>query len=146
MYKKALLPLDGSELAECTLGHAEDLALTGAIEEVTLLHVVEVPERLIENFEPVDIKNELYDKAQTYLSDIESRLTDEGLKVTTALIEGPAAESIIDYSKKNDYDLIIIATHGATGMRNLMFGSVALKVLHHSHTPVMTIRPEACRF
>ncbi len=51
----------------------------------------------------------------------------------------------MNYAEANDVDLIVIATHGYTGMKKLMFGSVALRVLHDSHVPVLLIRSESCR-
>ena len=56
--------------------------------------------------------------------------------------EGDAAQMIIDYVKKNGIDLIVIATHGYSGVRRLMFGSVALQVLHDADVPVLLIRPK----
>ena len=54
------------------------------------------------------------------------------------------ATCIVKYAKDNDVDLIIIASHGHTGINKMMLGSVALEVLHDSHVPVLLIRPEVC--
>ena len=81
-----------------------------------------------------------------YLADVESRLSAEGIKVKTQSLESLRPAKIIsDYVQKMGIDLIIIATHGYTGLEKLMFGSVALEVLHNSHVPVLLIRPESCR-
>jgi len=146
MYKKVLVPLDGSELAECALPHVMNLVKGSVVEEVVLLNVVEIPSiMLAEGFDYVGFKNAQFGKGQNYLADIQSRLSSEGVKVKTAMIEGRAADSIIEYSKDNAVNLIVIATHGYTGMKQLMFGSVALRVLHDAHVPVFLIRPESCR-
>lgn len=153
MYKNVLVPLDGSELAECTLSHVKNLFKDGSVGEVTLLHVVKVdfPWARVELEYPpgIDlnaIRQPLFDKSRKYLADIESRLAAEGIKVKTASLEGTRpADTITDYAHENDVDMIIIGTHGYTGFKKLMLGSVAFSVLHQSHVPVLLIRPESCR-
>jgi len=155
MYKKALVPLDGSSLAECTLSHVKSLIKNGAISEVTLLNVVKVDlpwaEMGSEEFaaKPIDInaiREPLFSASKKYLAYMESRLGSEGIKVETASVEGNRPAYIItEYALKNDMDLIIIATHGYTGLKKMMLGSVASGVLNQSHVPVLLIRPESCR-
>ncbi|OPY08840.1 MAG: Stress response protein NhaX [Syntrophaceae bacterium PtaB.Bin095] len=72
---------------------------------------------------------------------MQSRLRSEGMKVNAEVLEGETAHTIIDYAKENHVDLIVIATHGYKGVKRVMFGSVALKVLHDAHVPVLLIRP-----
>jgi len=146
MYKKGLVPLDGSKLAECALSHVMNLAKGGMIGEVILLNVVEFPSvSVVEGLDFIKLKNAQFSKAQKYLADLQSQIRSEGIKVKAETIEGNAAQSIIEYSKEHDVNLIIIGTHGYTGMKRLMFGSVALRVLHDAHVPVLLIRPESCR-
>jgi len=77
---------------------------------------------------------------------IESRLVSDGIKVKTESLEGNRpADTITDYAKEKSMDLIIIGTHGYTGLKKLMMGSVAFGILHQSHVPVLLIRPESCR-
>jgi nucleotide-binding universal stress UspA family protein len=146
MYDKVLVPLDGSDLAECALPQVMNLANGGMIGEVTLLSVIELSSAWMEEgIDFIAIKNDLLNKADKYLQDLQSQLSSSGVKVKTATIEGHAAESIIEYSKEHDINLVVIATHGYTGMKKLMFGSVALRVLHDAHAPVLLVRPESCR-
>jgi nucleotide-binding universal stress UspA family protein len=146
MYEKALVPLDGSELAECALPHVMNLVKKGVVEEVILLDVVEIPSVLLEEgFDYIGFKNAQFSRAQKYLADLESKLSAEGVKVKTEVLEGNTAHTIIEYAKSNDVKLMVIATHGYTGMKHLMFGSVALRILHDAHVPVLLIRPESCR-
>ena len=85
-------------------------------------------------------------ESRKYLADVESRLASEGIKVKMESLEGNRpADAISDYAQKNGTDMIVIATHGYTGLKKLMLGSVALGVLHESHIPVLLIRPESCR-
>ena len=155
MYKKVLVPLDGSELGECTLSHVKNLAKDGSVGEVTLLNVVkfdipwelgrsENPEGI--HFDINEIREQSFAKSRKYLADKEAQLVSEGVKVNTESLEGNRpADNITDYAQKKDMDLIIIGTHGYTGLKKLMMGSVAFAVLHQSHVPVLLIRPESCQ-
>jgi nucleotide-binding universal stress UspA family protein len=151
MYQKALVPLDGSPLAECVLSHVKQMAKEGLVKEVTLLNVVKVdipwgggeyPERIDLNA----IRKPLFAAARKYLAEAQSKLASEGITAKTEALEGSRpAMTITDYAQEKGMDVIIIATHGYTGMKKLLLGSVAFGVLHQSHAPVLLIRPESCR-
>jgi nucleotide-binding universal stress UspA family protein len=148
MYENVLVPLDGSQLAECALNHVKKLIQAGGA--VTLLNVVDVAIPLADEFQKtIDIniiRKQVRIVSEKYLADTESRLGSEGIRVKTKVLEGnKPAHAITDYAKENGMDLIIMATHGYSGMKRLMLGSVALGVLHESPIPVLLIRPEACR-
>lgn len=155
MYQKILVPLDGSELAECALNHVKKLFQDGPAGEVILLNavVVEIPWRELgaEDGHAIIFDNNAFvktfmDQSREYLAGVKSRLSSEGIRVKTETIESNRPSSTItDYAQKNGVDLIVIATHGYTGMKKMMLGSVALKVLHESNVPVLLIRPEGCR-
>jgi len=146
MYEKVLVPLDGSKLAEGALPHVMNLAKGGMVGEVILLNVFEIPSVWIaEGFDFVNLKNAHYFNAQKYLDDIQSQLSSEGVKVKAEVLEGNIAQSIVEYSKGKDVNLIVMTTHGYTGMKQLMFGGVALRILHDAHVPVLLIRPESSR-
>ena len=154
MYKKVLVPLDGSALAECTLSHVKNLCKDGSVGEVTLLNVVKVDlpwaamgsDQYPKGIDINAIREPLFIASRKYLADIESRLGSEGIKVKTESLEGNRpADTITEYAQKKGMDMIIIGTHGYTGLKKLMLGSVAFGVLHQSHVPVLLIRPEACR-
>ena len=156
MYKKILVPLDGSKLAECALNHVKILFQDGPVGEILLLNVVvtEIPWRELQGaedggqsmvFDYNAFKKPLIDNSNKYLARVQSRLSSEGIKVQTETIDyGEPSHSITDYAQKNSVDLIVMATHGYTGMKKMMLGSVALKVLHESNVPVLLVRPEAC--
>lgn len=150
MYQKVLVPLDGSELAECALNHVKVMAKGGLIGEVTLLNVVKIDapwsELYGKNFDINAMRESFFTSARKYLAGVESRLGAEGIKVKTEVIEANTpADTITEYARKNGMGMIVIATHGYTGMKKLMLGSVAFSVLHDSHVPVLLIRPEGCR-
>ena len=154
MYEKVLVPLDGSELAECTLSHVKNLFKDGSIGEVTLLNVFNFDfpwdqMRSGQKIPHVDfnvIREPFVSKSKKYLADIESRLVSEGIKVKTESLEANRpADKITEYAREKGMDMIIIGTHGYTGMKKLLMGSVAFSVLHQSHIPVLLIRPESCQ-
>ncbi len=156
MYKKILVPLDGSELAECSLNHVINLAKNGAIGEVVLMNVVviELPlgainaedDMIGKGFDYRAYRDAYVNRSQKYLENVRAKLSSEGIKVTTKSVEaGAPAHVITDYASKNGVNLIVMATHGYTGMKSLLLGSVAFRVLHESPAPVLLIRPEACR-
>ena len=154
MYKSVLVPLDGSALAECTLSHVKNLFKDGSVGEVTLLNVVKVDlpwaimgsDQYPKGFDLNAIREPLFTASRKYLADMESRLGSEGIKVKTESLEGNRpADTITEYAQKKGMDMIIIGTHGYTGLKKLMLGSVAFGVLHQSHIPVLLIRPESCR-
>jgi nucleotide-binding universal stress UspA family protein len=149
MYRKVLVPLDRSELAECSLSHVKDMAKEGSLGEVILLSVavIDIPyEYAKKDFDFSTFWDAQMEKTKVYLAGVQEKLRAEGIKTETVVVEvGWPSQIIIDYADQNSVDLIVIASHGETGMKKLMFGSVALRVLHDSHVPVLLIRPESCR-
>ena len=141
-------------IAECTLSHVKNLFKDGSVGEVTLLNVVKVdlPWGLMGRdrpTKPIDmdaIRKPLFMASRKYLARIESRLSSKGIKVKTESLEGNRpADKITEYAQKKGMDMIIIGTHGYTGLEKLMLGSVAFSVVHQCHIPVLLIRPESCR-
>lgn len=150
MYKKCLVPLDGSALAECALNHVRNLAKEQSIGEVTLLNVVKVdiPWSSVDEkvLDLAAIRKPLFAAAEKYLAGVEKKLAAKGIRVKTAAVEGNRpGETIVDYAEDKRMDLIVIATHGNTGFKKLLLGSVATSVLNHSSVPVLLIRPASCQ-
>ena len=155
MYQKILVPLDCSEAAEAVLPHIKALAKCGALGEVVLLSVVEglaqmhtsgVPDAWVA--ESADIKKfsqTLVTRAKDYLTRVQSELAREGIKAKVEAVEGKAAQTIIDEAKENNCDLIVIASRGSSGLKQIILGSVALRVLHDSPIPVLLVRLESSR-
>ena len=144
MYTHIIVPLDGSKLAESALPEAEKLAsITGA--EIVLLRVIDYSSRdrfgdfgLLYEYEAMakalDEEREL---ATAYLTDVSTRLVD-GIAVSTRLVDGIAAKAIVGVAKPGD--VIVMATHGRTGMRRWFIGSIAEEVLRHASVPVLLVR------
>jgi nucleotide-binding universal stress UspA family protein len=146
MYRKIMVPLDGSALAECVLPHIEAIAGGCPVRELVLLRIVE-PERVYSvSNSPIDPnlaaarESERKLEAENYLLGIAERLDEPGLTCTVKSIVGRVAESLVDYCVENDVDLIIIATHGHSGVTRWVRGSVADKILRSSKIPVLMIR------
>jgi nucleotide-binding universal stress UspA family protein len=150
MYKKVLVPLDGSDFAECALSHLKSLFKDGSVGEVALLNIVtiDIPWGELEgrHFDLEGLRTEVFSTSRNYLAKVSSRLSSEGMKVKTLSVEANRpAETILEYARKNGIELILMATHGHTGFKRLMLGSVTSGVVHQSTVPVLLIRPEACR-
>lgn len=150
MYQRILVPLDGSELAECALSHVKNLVRTGCAREVVLLNVFwALTYPLVAGEPPASYITQIIRSARSaskkYLADVQSRLSADGIPVKTESLEDdrPGA-AISDYAQKNGVDLIIMGTHGYTGLKKMMLGSVAIEVLHNSRVPVLLIRAESC--
>jgi nucleotide-binding universal stress UspA family protein len=149
MYKKILVPLDGSTQAECVIPHLETIAKTGVkdIELISVIEPVELPTRGKIALNEDDLKQiALESKKDThkYLDQVAARLTRSGIKVHPIILTGKPAESLIDYIDSNDIDLVIMATHGRSGLNRLFWGSVAEKVVRSVNTPVLLVKNPAC--
>ncbi|MCX8126416.1 MAG: universal stress protein, partial [Dehalococcoidia bacterium] len=152
MYKKVLVPLDGSELAECTLNEITNLVGDGS--QVVLLQVVEPADTFglaasLEAEAPnldlskIDRQNE--EHARRYLKRMATKLKKKGIEAEVAVVRGKPAEMINEYANSNKVDLILISTHGRSGVSRWAFGSVADKVLRSAIVPVLLITPKGCR-
>jgi nucleotide-binding universal stress UspA family protein len=150
MYKKILVPLDGSDLAECVLPHVESIVRGRGVEEVVFLRVVE-PFQQICDFEGCVTKETMNNidgdnkaSAETYLGQLAKQTKYDGVSVKPEIITGKPAESIADYATKNAMELIIIATHGRSGISRWSWGSVADRVLHSACVPILMVRAPGC--
>lgn len=147
MYKKILAPLDGSKFSECSLEHIRAVATGCHVPEVVLLMVVELPRQPLERGEewPRFVEKKAHAEGEDYLSKLANSLKKEGIAVQTAVITGWPADKILDYADQNQVDLIIMSTHGRSGVTRWVFGSVADRVLRHSKAPVLMVPPPGCR-
>lgn len=167
MYKKILVCLDGSSLAEQVLPYASDEAKRFnsklVLLQVITSRVTIPPVGVGHEFPPVsaagpgygaateatqsiaevemaEIKKE-ENKAKGYLEGIAQNVRTEGVNVETDTVQGEAGESIVNYAAKHEIELIAIATHGRSGLGRAVFGSVADFVLRESGLPILVIKP-----
>jgi nucleotide-binding universal stress UspA family protein len=149
MYKKILVPLDGSQLAECVLPHVEAVAKASQVQEVVFVRVIE-PFRqpggdyIISEKEIARIDAEHKAAAEKYLKELVGRVRLDGIQKRWTLITGGVAESLVDFATKNNVDLIVIATHGRSGVSRWVWGSVADRILRSSCVPVLMVRAPGC--
>jgi len=137
MFKKILVPLDGSELAARVLPQVTDLAKTQDA-QVTLLSVYPDWGKPASEEVKEFIENEVK-KCESYLATAAKELEAQGLKVAAACVKGEPAREIIAYADENGMDLIAMATHGM-GEVAWVLGSVAEKVVSHAPVPVLLFR------
>ncbi len=149
MYNKILVPLDGSTQAECVIMHLEAIARTGVkeIELISVIEPVEIPTRgkiALSEDNLKKITSEAKKDTHKYLEQVAARLTRSGIKVHPIILTGKPPESLIDYIDSNDVDLVIMATHGRSGLNRLFWGSVAEKVVRAVNAPVLLIKNQSC--
>jgi len=140
MINHILVPLDGSTLAECVLPHVLAIA-TSENTRVTLLHVLEPPhakgnEQTIDPLEWHLKKRE----AEVYLDGIARRLREVDRKVENVIMEGLPADCVIDFANDNDITLIILSTHGRSGLSGWNVSSVVQKIILRSFKSTLLIR------
>jgi len=140
MYKKILVPLDGSVLAEKALDHAEKLAETFDAEIILFQVVPFMPIYGDPGLAPFVIDDKQKEAADRYLTTRAEELKKRGFKVTAVVKTGlQVAAEIIDFATGNGVDLIVMCTHGHSGITLWVLGSVARKVLTRAETPILLI-------
>ena len=145
MYKRVLVPLDGSKIAESALEHLKAVAIGCRVPETVLLTAIEP----VQTGRPygtsdewlLDIQKKARKIAEDYINEIAQKLGKEGIKAKTVIVQARPADAILDYATDNGVDLVIMSTHGRSGISRWTFGSVADKVIRYSTVPVLIIRP-----
>jgi nucleotide-binding universal stress UspA family protein len=149
MYKKILAPVDGSDFSECSLEHVRAIATGCHVSQVVLLMVVEPPRgpdvEWLTDAQRRDSETRVHTSANEILSKLAAQLEKEGIAADGVVVSGNPAEEILNYTQKNQVDLIVMSTHGRTGVSRWTLGSVADKVLRHSVVPVLVASPPGCR-
>jgi nucleotide-binding universal stress UspA family protein len=136
-FENILVPLDGSECAEMILPKVEKLA-TDLKANIHLLQVVYA--HTFPGVDPTEAEVAVVRKAEEYLKKIEDQLKAKGFKVDTHVRYGDDAEEILDHASQKDIDLIAMTTHGRSGIKRFLLGSVAEKILRHSPKPIFLVR------
>jgi nucleotide-binding universal stress UspA family protein len=136
-----LVPLDGSSLAASALPTAVDLAKASGA-RLLLLRAAEAPAVL--RGDPTEAQVEVVREAETYLDTMKRRLETEGVRdVEASVWYGPAASSIVEAAATHGVSLIVMSTHGRSGLERLVLGSVAESVLRGTRTPILLVRDGA---
>lgn len=138
MFHRILVPLDGSIVAEAALAHAAAMAdRFGA--ELILLRAVFLPQALA--LDLANAQGALARESEAYLGEMARQLTGPGRRIHTVVRWRPAAEAIIEYAIEQKVSVVVMATHGHTGLEQWPLGSIAEKVLRSMQVPVLLVRP-----
>jgi nucleotide-binding universal stress UspA family protein len=145
-YKKILVPLDGSGWAKRAIPHACDIASANNA-ELILLHVFKPP--TAEYADSVALAGgesqiqQLREQIKQDLIGVRTELRAESFKVRTHVIEGSGVANLIcDYVRDEGIDLVVMSTHGRSGIIRFLFGSVANQVMQCTKVPVLLIHPD----
>ena len=146
-WKTILVPHDFSASANHAAAIARDEAkLHGGT--LVLLHVIDLPHQLApdavivppETGAPISVKQYAIDSAEAHLQDIADRLAKDGVTARGVVVIGAPVDEINRAVERERADLVVMGTHGRTGFRHLVAGSVAERVVRSSTVPVLTIR------
>jgi len=136
---RILVPLDGSELAEAAIARAVEMAASRSF-NLMLMRAAEA--RTLPGTDAIDAQIEAVREAETYLASVKAQLEKQGVqKVEANVWYGPPAAAIIEAAQMYKPDLIVMSTHGRSGLGRLIFGSVAESVLRGTTIPILLIRP-----
>ncbi|MFC7079013.1 universal stress protein [Halorussus caseinilyticus] len=139
MYDRILVPTDGSDPAERAFEQALDLAATYDA-ELHVLYVVDVS-ALAGEFDAVTVVDKLEESGRKITRRLRERAESAGVsRVETRVAEGVPYRAILDYAADHDADLVVMGTHGRTGIDRYLLGSVTERVVRKSDVPVLTVR------
>jgi Universal stress protein UspA and related nucleotide-binding proteins len=142
VFKRIVVAYDGSDHAIKALNTAIELA-KAFNSKLDVVEVVDTAALLGMGFAPVpsDVIAQVYNKAQNDVEQAKKKAQEAGVKdVTSQVLEGDPATSIIEYASKNGADLIVIGSRGLSTFKRLILGSVSSKVVQESRVPVLVIK------
>ena len=139
MFEQILVPLDGSSLAECVLPHVMALAApSGAV--LTLLRVLEQEEPDAPGMaDPIGWQL-AEAEAEAYLQEVANRLGAEGIEAKAVVLTGAPAERVLSFARERDVDLIVLSSHGQSGLSGWNVSSVVQKIILRAPSSVMIVR------
>lgn len=136
-YDKVLVPTDGSEGAEVAVDHAREIA-DKFDAEIHVIYVVDVRASTAGEIWQ-NMIGEFHKIGEKATSEIAETLTEQGLDTVAEVTEGIPHVEIRDYTNQEDIDLVVMGTHGRTGLDRVLVGSTAEKVVRTSEVPVLTV-------
>lgn len=145
-FKKVVVPTDGSAWSERAIPYAVDFARISE-GEVILLHIFTPPMHEFVDTLAIageyELANRIREEIKTHLLALRDEIRAEGISCQLQIIDGVGvAGHICDFVQENKVDLVVMSTHGHSGLVRLLFGNVAHKVMHDLKVPVLVIRPD----
>lgn len=143
MYKKILVPLDGTRYSEAIIPHAQALAKNEGAEIVLLTIPINLSVDFIARNPGLTAKamDETDIATDKYLDGKVAELKKNGAHVSGLIREGLASETILSVAEEIHADVIAMTTHGRTGIKRWLMGSVADEIIHSAHVPVIVVHP-----
>lgn len=141
MYERILVPTDGSDCADEAVSHA--LHLAGRYDAtVHVLFVADTRRAGVSApaISAADVRKALVDRGEDVTADVKRRATEAGVEAVTAVEEGTPSKVIRRYVESEGVDLVVMGTHGRTGLERHLVGSVAERTVRRSPVPVLTVR------
>ena len=139
MFERILIPVDGSEPAR----DAAQLGIDLAVEHDATVHGLYVVEPVtVTEGGAGQVIEAMQETGNEIVSDLAEQAEEKGLQVETDVKTGVAHREILDYAEANDIDLMVVGTHGRTGIGRYLLGSVTEKIVRLSDVPVLTVRPD----
>jgi nucleotide-binding universal stress UspA family protein len=144
MYKKILVPLDGSKRAEAILPHVASMARP--FQAMVLLLKIEEPSLLLGYDEVIDFnlyqqqRDRIREQSEGYLTAIAAGLQNEGIQTAMIVKNGSVVSAILETAEENSVDLIAMASHGWSALPRVFYGSIAAGVLQRIDRPLLVIR------
>ncbi len=148
MYKKILVPLDGSGRAEVILPHVEELAHRCEANVIFLQVIEPVPVQVVPDGYVSDVRvdaasqESVINVSQSYLDGLRGEFRQKGIPAKSLVEQGPVVKTIINVAEREGVDLIAMASHGRSGLSRVFYGSVAAGVLNRVARPLLLIRAE----
>ena len=143
MFKRVLIPLDGSQFAEKVLEELPRVIEPGK-SWIELVGVLEVSRYVasVSEYGPLQVMADVRAQYEAYFLKMRQLLQDRGYWVNTAIVEGDAAEEIINSANVSEADLIAMTTHGRSGIARWTLGSIADRVIQNTVLPVLLVRSQ----
>jgi nucleotide-binding universal stress UspA family protein len=145
IFRKVMVATDGSEQAKKAVDRALEIANVGE-KKLYVVHVIPLGEYYASMPPSVDAEwiqimdEHLRTEGKEAIAYVENAGKDANIEVEPVVLEGNPAHEIIDFAEKNDIDLIVMGTHGKTGLDRFLIGSVAENVIRHSKKTVLVVK------
>lgn len=142
MYDSVLIPTDGSPGAEAAIGHGVNIAEKyGAT--VHALYIIDAGDPSGSSTEQLEnLETELQEQGEESAETVTAQAALEGVDAVREISSGAPRKAILAYADDADIDLIVMGSHGKTGLSRVLLGSVAEHVVRHSSSPVLIVKPD----